>query len=267
MENIIIYILCCNEERENFMRKQMEDLHITYPVKYFKAYTPENSQDWILKDYINPKLQCCCRSHIEALKDFKENSKEEFVLILEDDVCLLKENFQTKLEKVIEVYKNTHKIIDYVSIGYLPTDFSTNPINIYFSLCKKIENIVYQLKDIKNTVWGAQAQVFSRTKLDMILNVIYKENGEEILNSVNEYVLKNGMYQTKGIFLSPDSIIPAIFSQGILESPFAIETNYGVGTSIHLLDKTKEDREKSWQIGHHSGFYNLNDFYSYNLSI
>ena len=71
MTNLIIYILCCNEERENFMRKQMEDLHITYPIKYFKAYTPENSQDWILKDTINPKLQCCCRSHIEALKDFK----------------------------------------------------------------------------------------------------------------------------------------------------------------------------------------------------
>jgi hypothetical protein len=190
------------------------------------------------------------------MKDFQKNSTEEFVLILEDDVCLLKEKFQDKLKKVIELYKNSYHMVDYVSIGYLPTDFNANPINIYFPFCKKKENLIYELKHIKDTVWGTQAQIFSKNKLDNILAVIDKENGEEVLKSVEEYENKNGRYQDKGVFLSPDSIIPLIFSQGIIESPFAIETNYGVGTSIHLLDKTKEDRKKSWQIGHHSGFYN-----------
>jgi GR25 family glycosyltransferase involved in LPS biosynthesis len=263
--NLIFYIICCNDEREEFMKKQMIDLKITYPIVYFKAFTPENSQDWVIKnDEINnnEKLQCSCRSHIEVLKDFKKRD-EEFLLILEDDVCLLKENFQTKLEKYIEFYSKNYHIIDFLTLGYIPTDFNKNPNSDYFQLCKKKENIYYELKNIKDTVWGAQAQIFSKSKIDTMLEVFDKKTAKELLESVNDFIKKNGRYQIKYIFLTFDSILPSIFSQGIVDSHLAVEKNFGVDTSIHRLEYTKVERKNSWIIGHNAKMYTITDFYSY----
>jgi GR25 family glycosyltransferase involved in LPS biosynthesis len=263
--NLIIYIICCNDEREAFMKQQMIDLKITYPIVYFKAFTPENSQDWIIKnDEINhnEKLQCCCRSHIEVLKSFKTRN-EEFLLILEDDVCLLKENFQTKLDKCVDFYSKNYHILDYISLGYIPTDLSKNPNNIYFPLCKKKENIYYELKNIKDTVWGTQAQIFSKEKINTMLEVFDKKTAKELLESVKNFINIHGYYQPKFIYVTIDSILPSIFSQGIVESHLAVERNFGVNTSIHNLESTKIERKNSWIIGHNAEMYTITDFYSY----
>lgn len=261
--NLVIYIICCNEERETFMKQQMIDLKITYHIVYFKAFTPENSQDWILKnEKINniEKLQCSCRSHIEALKDFKKR-EEEFLLILEDDVCLLKENFESKLNKYVEFYSKNYHILDFLTLGYIPTDFDKNPTSHYFPLCKKKENVYYELKNVKDTVWGAQAQIFSKKKIDAMLEIFDKKTAKELLESVSDNAKKYGYYQTKDIYLTFDSILPAVFSQGIVESHLAIEKNFGINTSIHGI--IMKDRLASWIVGHDSKMYNINDFYSY----
>jgi GR25 family glycosyltransferase involved in LPS biosynthesis len=262
--NLVIYIICCNDEREAFMKQQMVDLKITYPIVYFKAFTPENSQDWVLKnDEINhnEKLQCCCRSHIEVLKDFLDKDKD-FLLILEDDACLLKENFQDKLEKIVKVYKNNYDIIDFVSLGYIPQYLNSKTINTGFSSYTKKEMLYYNLENLGATVWGAQAQLFSIEKCKEMVEVFDKENGIEVLNSVKEYGIKYGYKQNKTIYLTPDSILPVIFKQSIIESHLAIERNFGMNTSIHLVDEFFK-RKNSWIIGHDAGMYNITDFYSY----
>jgi GR25 family glycosyltransferase involved in LPS biosynthesis len=265
--DLVFYIICCNEEREEFMRKQMIDLKITYPIVYFKAFTPENSQDWVTKDdeefNHNEKLQCSCRSHIEALKDFKKHRPEEFLLILEDDVCLLKENFESKLNKCVDFYSKNYHIVDFLTLGYIPTDFGMNPNNKYFPLCKKKEFIYYELKFIKDSVWGAQAQLFSKKKIDTILEVFDKKTGKEVLESVKTFYKTFGWYQSKAIYLTFDSILPSIFSQGIVESHLAVEKNYGVNTSIHRLQSTMQNRKNSWIIGHNAEMYTITEFYSY----
>lgn len=264
--NLVIYIICCNEEREAFMKQQMLDLKITYPIVYFKAFTPDNSQDWVLKNdelNHNEKLQCSCRSHIEVLKDFKNNRPEEFLLILEDDVCLLKENFQNKLEKCVEFYSKNYHILDFLTLGYIPTDFDMYPNSKYFPLCKKKEFVYYELKYIKHTVWGAQAQIFSKKKINEMLEVFDKKNGKEVIESVKTFFNTFGYYQPKTIYLTFDSILPAIFSQGIVESHLAVERNFGVNTSIHMLQSTVQNRKNSWIIGHNAEMYTITDFYSY----
>jgi GR25 family glycosyltransferase involved in LPS biosynthesis len=262
--SLVIYIICCNTERENFVKNQMIDLKITFPIVYYKAFIPENSQEWLIKDdneiNYNEKLQCCCRSHFEVIKEF-QSRKEDFLLILEDDVCLLKENFESKLKDCIKIYKENYHNLDFLTLGYLPTTLSGDPFNLYFPFCTKKENIVYDFKKISNTIWGTQAQLFSREKIDKILKVIDKPNGKELLESVKNYISKNGYYQYKNIYVTPDSILPSLFSQGVVESHLAIEKNYGLSTSVH--DSEMKERKNSWIIGEKAGMYIISDFYSY----
>lgn len=262
--NLVFYIIYCNEERKNFMEKQMSDLKISYPIIYFKAFTPENSQDWVIKDdkiNQNEKLQCCCRSHIEILKDFNTR-EEEFLLILEDDVCLLKKNFESKLRKIMEIYKNNFENIDYISLGYIPTYLNLEPINSGFKFYKKQEMIYYDLSTLKTTIWGTQVQLFHKEKSKKIIQIIDNKSGTELLNSVINYSNKYGYKQDKHIYLSPDSILPFIFNQGIIESHLAIEKNFGCDTSIHIKNEM-QDRKNSWVIGHNEEMYTITDFYSY----
>ena len=120
MNTIDIYVIYCTDARMEFMKSQLESLCLPYAITYFKAETPETCPTWLAKCPVPDKLQCCFKSHIEALKAWvRTNSSATNLLILEDDVCLLKDNFSSKLQQVLQTYSE-HPTIDYVSIGYLP---------------------------------------------------------------------------------------------------------------------------------------------------
>ncbi len=96
-----------------------------------------------------------------------------------------------------------------------------------------------------------------------MLEVFDKKTGKEVIESVKDNFSKNGFYQPKFIYLTIDSILPSIFSQGIVESHLAVEKNYGVNTSIHNLESTKQNRKNAWIVGHNTGMYTITEFYSY----
>jgi GR25 family glycosyltransferase involved in LPS biosynthesis len=263
-DDTVFYVICCNEERLNFMKNQISDLKITYDVEFFKAHTPEDSEEWIVKNDTNSsdKLQCCFRSHISVMNDFlTKYPNKKYVCIVEDDVCFLNDGFEEKFSKVI-TQLSENKNIDYVSIGYLPTVMENKTIGYFddekINSLKKDGCIYYGLEDKNFTVWGTQAQIFPINIVKNIVNTLYKKNGNSVYESINEYVKLNGYKQKKFPYLTPDSLIPIMFRQGLVHPPLAIEGQ--IYSAIHNNDSS-EGRMFNWKNYEKLGYIKISDFY------
>lgn len=243
--DIIFYVICCNELRKDFMKEQFTSLNIPYEIVYFDAFTPDNSQDWLSKTekYASDRLQCCFRSHVGVLKDFMDNHKHDYVCVIEDDVCFLKEGFVEKLEFYIKQYENVKMNgVDYISIGYLPTITSNTFKTPYlddekFQLVRNENGLYYDFANCGFTIWGTQCQIFPRKTCDMIIDTLYKENGDDVLTSANEYYTKYGYYQNKVIYLTPDAVFPTLFSQSVVYPPLCMEGR--MYSEIHNNDESE----------------------------
>ena len=267
-EGIMFYVIHSNEERLDFMKRQMLEMDLIKDTVFYKAYTPGDSQDWVNKEdkYSSEKLQCCFRSHISSLKHFTDNYKDKkYICILEDDVCLLKDNFKEKLLTVLEDFEK-NKEIDYLSIGYLPTTINNKTYTFKnsfldeekLSLVNKKNNIYHGFKDVGFTVWGAQAQIFTFETSEKIINLTFKSTGKEVYDSINNYIVKNPIKQNKFIYLTPDSVIPILFRQGIVHPPLAIEGD--IFSTIH--DSTNSnDRNEKWKKYEEMGYIKSSDYF------
>lgn len=268
MEDIIFYVIYCGEDRLNFMKKQIKELSLPFTIVYFKAYTPEESQNWMDKNDISPdKLQCCLRSHIECIHHFYTNyHNKKYLCILEDDVCLLKNNFKDEFLKGIDSLKEVQKEgVNYMSIGYLPTittkSFKTPFLdNEKFDLVKNYNNLYYDFTNCSFTIWGTQAQVFPIETTKLISDLLFRENSIELKKSAEKYLEKNGYQQFKGIYLTPDSILPSMFSQSVLYKPLAIEAK--IYSKIHDEDDSK-NRFTNWENWEKNGSIELKNYWSY----
>ena len=268
MKDIIFYIIYCNETRLNFMKKQIHELSLPFTIVYFKAYTPDESQDWVDESDISPqKLQCCLRSHIESINHFVNNYKDKkWICILEDDVCLLKNNFTSEFLDSIEKLKEIQNYgVDYMSIGYLPTlvskSFKTPFLDEEkFKLVKSNKGLYYDFDNCGYTIWGTQAQVFPMKTAQKISDLLLKKNSVELKKSANQYLDVNGFHQIKNIYLTPDSILPAIFSQSILYKPLAIEAK--INSEIHD-GQNSNDRFSNWEKWERNGSIELKNYWSY----
>jgi len=260
-KDIIFYVIYCNDERLEFMKKQVSDLNLPYEFVYFKSYLPETNLEWEVKGdkFSSNKLQCCFRSHISAIKDFTEKyPNKKYVCVLEDDVCLLKEGFESKLEEVLNKYSQ-NKEIDYVSIGYLPTNPTGYLTRERLSLVKNQDNLIYYEFDKGFTIWGTQAQIFSKETSKKIVELLDRKTGKEVYDSVNKYVSKNEIKQNKQIYLTPDSLIPLIFSQGIVNPHLAIEGKFY--SSIHAKQNS-DFRQENWKTYSDMGYIKMSDYYN-----
>lgn len=268
-EGIMFYVIHSNEERLDFMKRQMLEMDLIRDTVFFKAYTPEDSQNWVVKNdkYTTEKLQSCFRSHISSIKHFTDNYKDKkYICILEDDVCLAKDKFKEKLLTILENFEK-NKEIDYLSVGYLPTTINnkTYTFNSEFldneklSLVNKKDGIYYGFKDKGFTIWGAQAQIFPFETCEKIVNLLYKKTGTEVYDSVNTFILNNPIKQNKVTYLTPDSIIPILFEQGITHPPLAIE---GDNFSTIHHSSNSNDRIEKWKKYEEMGYIKNSDFYN-----
>jgi GR25 family glycosyltransferase involved in LPS biosynthesis len=262
MASIDVIVIYCNDERLTFMKNQLSELALPFSITYFKAYNPENSADWISKTSpASPKLQCCFRSHIEAMNSwYNRESRASYLLILEDDVCLLKSGIQTQLDAVIETYK-TKPTIDYISIGYLPNTLSKGMLNENLHQAKMKDttsNVYWDFSDADFTIWGSQAQLFSAKNISNILALLRVESADTIYTHIPNYLTRHRYHQYKTVHPTIDALLPLLFSQAIVCPPLAVENNSP--STIHAGQQT---RENIWKLAETKGMLRLSDYYSY----
>lgn len=259
-DDVVFYVIYSKEERLEYMKKQISDLNISFDVKYFKAYTPETNQEYIIKnDGLSTEiLQCCFKSHISAIKDFSENYPDKkYVCVLEDDVSILKEKFEEKFLNVLDKYDNNEEL-DYLSIGYLPTTLTSYLDSEKLSLVKNQDDLIYYEFNKGFTIWGAQAQIFSKKTSEKIVEILDKKTGYDVYESVITYLRYNEEKQNKQLYLTPDSLIPLLFSQGIVNPPLVIEGNFN--STIHN-NSDSEIRYNNWKTYEKMGFIRISDYY------
>ncbi len=262
---IDIYIIYVSEERKQFLEKQFETLDLKLNIVYFKGCTPETSKDYLYKGVSKwhtfiEKCQTGMLSHILAMKEWYDTSEKQYILVLEDDVSLLKENFLERLTNVINIY-NDNKDIDYVSIGYLPVfDKKSVPVKRENLGRKNSGSVYWDFLHIGHFIWGCQAQLYEREKVKKITDILVQENANLLESAVETYLKTNRMHQMKYLAWGPDTIFTMLFSQAIVSPPLAIEKP--LATTIGQEGYEKKRLADLLKLEEH-GLLSLKDYYSF----
>jgi len=228
-DKVQIIIICCNEERRKFQKKQMEDLNI--PYVFFNGYTPNTMGDFITekhKEY--PEVDtmiCCTRSHIGAIDLFvKQYQDKEYCIIMEDDVIVIN-TFMDEVQKIIRLWDSlaAPNPIDLISLGYLP--FEKNK--------ECLSNGVLHW-GTEDGIWGTQCYMINRKcAIDMAATLVQK-NTTDLFS-----ILKNKKnYANKVLRIQPDVIITGYWKQGFIWPQIAIEK--GEFNSIITPEDKNSDR-------------------------
>jgi len=222
MNTIHIVFICGSKERKDFQTQQMKDLHITYPVHFMEAYTPSNSADYlndVAKLLETPNELCCFRSHIAAIHWYIQNSICDYVIVCEDDVSFLKENFVERLNEVIALWEK-HTELDYIHIGYLPNPNKRKHCSIY-----QDKTLFWGENDPIQMVFGMQAYIIKRAAAKSIVDFLHKPNVLEARNALANH--KRPIYSKRRIKLVSDYMIPMFLNSGfvfpmlVTEMPFS----------------------------------------------
>jgi len=215
-KKIQIVVLTVNKEREFFMRKQVEDLKIPFPVEFFQGFTPETSKEYLLTKEENALEDngtlCCLRSYAALFN--KWSTKEyDYLITLEDDILLSKE-FVSKVQTTIDTWEK-EPTIDYVSLGIL---LGFNPEDLKQSKCK--DNLYF---DNLPSIWGGQAMMFKPEIVKNIATIIHFSQVKEVRESMNKCKSRK-LYRNRTLNIQIDAVLPTLFRQGVHFPPLALES-------------------------------------------
>ena len=216
-----IVITAC-EKRRKEMEKQFNALGVQLDVHYLDASTPQNSESYFgldLQDISQQKIMCCCRSHIRAM-DYGSKSRFRYSIIVEDDVCFLKDGFIEAIEGIIENWDECSKIQPVgrrerllVSIGWIPT----RNYSIYSNICRKEKN--HPPVDVFPILAsGTQAYIIRDVTHNLNLDT-YLDYMESIRNN---FLTKD--YTESECRIADVVLTGGLFNQMIAFPPLAIET-------------------------------------------
>jgi hypothetical protein len=113
-QTIHVVIMNVDDTRKKFQEKQLyTDLKLPWPITFFPAFTPTNSQDYMVdRDPVHPEIDgtlCCMRTRAAIVHWYTQTHKDKpYLLILEDDVALLKEGFVEKVKQAVSLW-DKHK--------------------------------------------------------------------------------------------------------------------------------------------------------------
>jgi GR25 family glycosyltransferase involved in LPS biosynthesis len=222
MTTIHIVFICGSKERKDFQIQQMNDLRIPYPVHFMEAYTPFNSAEYlndVAKPQETPNELCCFRSHIAAIHWYTENSPCDYVIVCEDDVAFLKDNFVERLNEVIALWEK-HTELDYIHIGYLPNPNKRKHCSIY-----QDKTLFWGENDPIQVVFGMQAYMIKRVAAKSIVDFLHKPIVLEARKALANH--KRTIYSKRRLKLVSDYMIPMFLNSGfvfpmlVTEMPFS----------------------------------------------
>jgi GR25 family glycosyltransferase involved in LPS biosynthesis len=250
-----IYIVSCSEIRKAHLTKMLKDLKITFDVSFYSGYTPETSRDYL--NYRNKempendKLICCSRSHIGAMVDFLSKfPRKEYILILEDDVTMIKEGFEYELVKAINKWIDHMNEIDYLNIGYL----------FKKPLSKKQDDILHwDMSGEGGTLWGAQGYVIKRNILQQMVEVLNQPTAQDLYNAIFKYhhiENKGVLHSPKKMLLSPDHYLSILWRQGYI-NPMLVMEDQNLQSLIweHKNDFRAQVTKCDWWLRKFTDFY------------
>lgn len=250
-----IVVICCNEERRAFQKRQFAALKLPYDVTYAWAYSPDTSRDYIA-DYDTkcPEFDttlCCMRSHAAVLDWFYHNTTSDYVLVMEDDVGLLKSGFAARVDHIIDLWSKHSSEIDYVSLGYL---ISTDA-GIYPGAVNHDEEL-YWGEQGEDVLWGMQAYLVKRQQAKDMIDILHQPNTIELRKRVKAEMAKGRDYSHRYPRVQSDSLYPLLFRQGFVIPMLAIETPFQSAIQGHNVTYAR------WKKAIDKGTINLEDFYS-----
>ena len=245
-------VITINEERKQFMKQQLEILKIDIPIVYFDAYTPSNSEGYLDHDMVQNKsastyyygLQCCTRSHIGCAKLFHENySHIPYLIVLEDDACILKEKFVSELQKLPELYEK-HKDLGYISIGYFPpvTD-DCNDIQTNFKIYQKDQNVLWRMDKGRPRVFGLQGAMYNHAAAKKLCDVLDRPTASLALKSLEEHIKTNEVFSDMDPWLHSDTAINIVLRHGLVWPPLVVESPT---MTSHIWEPNKQQRNTKY---------------------
>jgi len=162
--NIPIYIVNMNDtNRKNKMIKRFDTLSLKY-----KFTPPVYSTDIRLSfenDKIDKRVWSCQLAHLDSIKDFYENTKDDYCIVCEDDI-LISKNFNRDLPLIIDNFNKLN--LDILLLGYLL------PIKFQFKLEHnnyKLKNMIgYSFIEYPDNLWGSQMYILKRSYAKFLLD-------------------------------------------------------------------------------------------------
>lgn len=164
-ENIKYYMIHCDAHKERYyhvqgLKSKIKNLNV------WKGICPQNNDLSLFSRYgLNTEKNCyslnkgeigCYLSHATLLKHIKENNRNGFTVILEDDIKINYENITTKIQNILKNFNN-------FEILYLGLCFENKG--------KHIQGNIYELNK-ENHIYGTQAYVINNKNIEKIYDCV-----------------------------------------------------------------------------------------------
>ena len=230
---IVVYYI--DENRLAWIKKQFYHLNLGIDIFYFKGYTKEESIDYINDIHPNhPESES--DGHLSAMRTLssvfnwflKYCKDKEFLITVEDDCCLLKEEILDSILKAVNTYKEYYEKFDYVCLGYLPFDINKIKIrnlptnsSIYWDMWKNRKS-----NDDFDEIYGGQMMLFNKDIVMQLSEIFHQKNTSTIRKMINERLLQSYRYSHKVDILLGDHVFPLLFRQSVFYPPLAVEGDF-----------------------------------------
>lgn len=234
-EDIQIVVYYIDDERVAWIKNQFKELNISIDVKYTRGYTKDQLLEYM--DEMNTKYKhietenqlSCFKSFTQVVSEFFKNTNKNYLITLEDDSCLLLDDFEQKIIELIDLYNKNRTEFDYITAGYLPFDIKrlmdrniSVDKNIHWGMWK---NSINEFDD----VWGGQMLILDRIICGEIVNLFDHDKISTIRKFVDMRLRLGVKYSSRANILLGDHILPILFRQSVCYPPLCIEGNFNSG--------------------------------------
>jgi hypothetical protein len=260
LKSIQIVVYYVDDNRLNWIKRQIEDLNILIDVHYFKGFTPDEGKNYILSKHpefgwseIDTQISCT-RTWAASLNWFNVNCVDKrYLITMEDDGCFLRRGFCNKLAQAIKRISFLQDEIDYVTLGYLPYDISklkNSKVPCYDDLFWRL----FKKDDYSFNIYGGQMLLFTKRSSLEIASIFHKENTDLIRSEMQKRIEDGHCYSYRAPILLGDHCLPLTFRQAIIYPPLSIEGNFKTNMGQNFNNFERDGI--SW-----SKYLNISDYY------
>jgi len=216
MSDVQILVINADPARRPNMERQFKELGITFPIKYPKTFTLENSKDYLPEShpYLGLKELCCGRSHYHAIEIAARDESPRWTIVIEDDAALHKTAFLPFVTQLMNQWENFNSGDFYVQLGWIPT----SPYNAFVSYYGYHKNHIIIPKFGAS---GMQAYMFDKDVAKKITPILNHNTFAELTECLKKYNLP--IRENEGCV---DLILPFLFKQYAVFPMLAVEQKY-----------------------------------------
>ena len=249
----MIMVITMNEERKLFMKTQLEELQIEVPVFFIDATTPANSPNYLDHSMVMTKgaekyffgQQCCTRSHVLCAKRFIEEFPHvPYLLVLEDDVCILKTGFVEEIKKVAAIYESNSDL-GYLSVGYFPplTDDCSDIQHNFEKHFVHDKNVYWRMEKTRPRIFGTQGCFYNQVAAKKLCDVLDKPTAALALKSLDEHIRVNEVYSDMDAFIHADTALNIVLRHGMVWPPLVVESP---SMESNIWEPNRQTRERQF---------------------